>query len=131
MIGANDLGTSVDRYEADECGGPDNLACFKEQIDVTEANITELLARIHAVTRGHKVALPVMDYWNFDNDGDAALSTPAGERADMLTVNAELNAAICTAAVATDALCLHTTPVFKGADGTGDPTPYLQQDGWE
>ena len=48
MIGANDMGTSVDRYEADECGGPDNLACFKEQIDVTEADITELLARIHA-----------------------------------------------------------------------------------
>ncbi|HEU4676187.1 MAG TPA: SGNH/GDSL hydrolase family protein [Motilibacteraceae bacterium] len=129
-IGANDLVPARPDYAAGQCGGPDDLDCFRTLLPGVRAHLAAALERI-AVLRGHApTTVLVTDYWNVFEDGASAVSELGRDAVDdARTVTRAENQVLCAAAAAARATCVDLYAPFLGPTGDRDPTRLLAADG--
>jgi lysophospholipase L1-like esterase len=122
MAGANDVAAV---FEAGGAGTADYLKAAAQ----VRANLTATLTRIRQLA-GATVPIVVLGYWNVVEDGDVGRADyGAAGAAEAITITGYTNDAISAATTAGNARYLPTTALFKGADGTADPTGLLAADG--
>jgi acyl-CoA thioesterase-1 len=121
MIGANDL--------ADAFSHGRDAAAYQAAATTVETEVRAIVRTIELV-HGTPVPVLVLGYWNVVKDGAVGLAEygAAGLRsAEEATVYC--NRALRQAAEESGGRYLATTPVFKGADHSQDPTNLLAADG--
>jgi acyl-CoA thioesterase-1 len=124
MTGANDF---AEAFAAVSEGAP-AAKTYAPVAAAVQTNVTTIVKRIHALNgRAHVV---VLDYWAAMKDG--AVAEEAYDHATMTAAaqsTAAVNGALAKAAKAAKAGYVSTYVPFKGADGRGDPTSLLLDDG--
>jgi lysophospholipase L1-like esterase len=121
MIGANDLAAAFDHGR--------DAAAYQAAATTVETDVRTIVRTIELV-HGTAVPVLVLGYWNVVKDGAVGLAEygAAGLRSAEEATR-YCNGALRLAAQASGARYLATTPVFKGADHSQDPTNLLAADG--
>lgn len=129
-IGANDFFDQLDSYLAGDCGGEDGLACFQPYLPQLRSTLTQVLQRITELRAGRPARVLVTGYWNVFPDGDVAEQEYGpGFLAASAALTKQANAVISSVATERGAAYADLLTAFKGADGEGDPTALLADDG--
>lgn len=118
--GANDMEPAMQAYGRDECGGADELDCFRVIADAWRANFNGMLAAINELRAGKPIAVMLL------TNANEFLADPNLLRAfgpDFgLTGGAAITAmhhdALCEAAATHGATCIDLRPVLNGPDFT-------------
>lgn len=127
-IGANDFEPMEAQVFDGTCVASGGTDCLSGAIDQLKKNVTDILARVRALRRGHQVTVLVTGYWNVFQDGDVgakADSTSGLTAARLLTLRA--NRALREAASSAGATYVDLYRPFQTAHG--GITPLLSSDG--
>lgn len=127
--GANDLEPAFGSWHRDECGGADDLDCFRAIAETWQSNFDAMLAEIAALREGAPTAVRVLTNSNEFLGGDPALQFfgPEFGLAGGATITALHHDALCTAAETHDAVCIDLRPVLNGPDLTTPASINTQQ----
>jgi len=120
-IGANDVAYSQ------SCGT--NVDCYAPRIPTIEANLDAIVARVHALTSGHKVLVVLLDYWSVWLGGQYAAAQGDAYVNAAAQVTDEVNTVITSTAAKTGSAYVDLRAAFKGPDYAYDETHYLSNDG--
>ncbi|WP_285683349.1 SGNH/GDSL hydrolase family protein [Actinoplanes sp. NBRC 103695] len=116
MVGANDM---ADAFGDGSSAGP---------ADKVRENVAAIVRTVRALHPAASVL--VFGYWNVVRDGAAAQGAyTADQVARAAALTDACNEALRQAAADTGAVFVDTRRLFKGADGSGDPTALLAADG--
>jgi lysophospholipase L1-like esterase len=120
-IGANDVAHSS------QCGN--DASCYAPEIPHITKNIHAIVARVHAITTAHPVAVVLLDYWSVWLGGQYALDQGLDyvEAADDVTTM--VNDAIRTVAAETKSIYVDLRTAFRGPNDEYDETYLLAPDG--
>jgi lysophospholipase L1-like esterase len=123
-MGANDLAPALSAWRSGSC----TASCSDPEVDQMRSDLGRVLDRVHSLTGGRARVL-VTTYWNVFTDGDVARRAErSGYLAWSDTLTRQANAAITSVADAHAATLVDLYAPFK-ADGSGDPTHLLADDG--
>jgi len=126
MSGANEAVPVLEQEQTGDC----DEECAVQTAETTRTQLTSAVQEVRALRGGQPVQVVLLDYWNVTVDGQVARQRfDAAARAAADRATEETNAAICGAAQDAGALCVDTFVPFRGADGSGDPTSLLADDG--
>lgn len=99
-IGANDFGDRHAEVTEGLCNQSVGSDCVSDDLDQMNANLRQVVARIHALRNGSPTAVLVTGYWNVFEDGDVARqSFPRAGVAATADLTRRTNAAISAVAV--------------------------------
>jgi len=129
-IGANDFSPMLATVEAGDCGGPDQLACFDDELDQLRTNLTNILTTIQAARQNSPTAIRVTGYWNVFLDGQVANQTYGSDlHRSTNELTKRVDDIIRQVSEAHQAVYVDLYAPFKGNDGDADDTPLLGADG--
>ena len=120
-VGANDVAYSS------ACAN--DVACYDQKLPQLISNLDAIVARIHALTAGHRVVVVLLDYWSVWLGGQYATAQGQAyvDAASALTTS--VNDAIQSAAGSTDSIYVDLRAAFRGPEDTWDETHLLARDG--
>jgi len=120
-IGANDVAYSQ------SCGPAAD--CYAPKIPTLKANLDAIVARVLALTSGHKVLVVLLDYWSVWLGGQYAAAQGDAYVSAATQVTDDVNTAIKSTAAASGSAYVDLRAAFKGPDYAYDETHYLSNDG--
>jgi lysophospholipase L1-like esterase len=120
-VGANDVG-----YDA-TCGP--SISCYQSAIPTVEQNLSQIVARVHELTLGHRILVVLLDYWSVWLGGQYAAEMGQQYVDGAAMVTDQVNAVIKESAARTGSAYVDLRAAFKGPDYTYDETHYLAPDG--
>jgi lysophospholipase L1-like esterase len=120
-VGANDVEYS------DACGAA--VDCYQPTVPTVEQNVRDIVAEVHALTRGHPALVVLLDYWSVWLGGTYAAAQGQAYVDAATGVTGQVNAVIRQVAAATGSTYVDVRAAFKGPDYSSDETRYLAADG--
>ena len=120
-IGANDVG-----YTA-ACGT--NVDCYAPRVPTVRRNLAAIVARVDALTAGHKKLVVLLDYWSVWLGGQYAAAKGQAYVAAAEEMTDRVNSAIKSTAAKSGSAYVDLRAAFKGPDYSFDETHYLSSDG--
>jgi lysophospholipase L1-like esterase len=127
-IGGNDLLAARGRYLRGECGGSDNLECFRQGVAQFKSNLDGIIAELLKIKSPANTIIRTMDIYNpyvgvHAQRGDLELLNPFLD---------QVNSYIASSAKANGILMAPVHGVFNGPAGTDDPVNegLISQDGF-
>ncbi len=120
-VGANDVAYSS------ACGN--DVACYDQQVPQLTTNLDAIVARIHALTAGHRVAIVLLDYWSVWLGGQYAADQGPAYVDAATAVTTTVNDAIRSTAGSSGSIFVDLRVAFRGPDDTWDETHLLARDG--
>ncbi len=125
-IGANDFGSRHDDVTSGSCTG----GCLRDTTEHMAAEVTRIVARVHALRSNRATAVLITGYWNVFEDGQVAQRLfPGVGLAATAELTQQVNQALRQVAARTKAAYVDLYDAFKGPDTDGDDTPLLADDG--
>lgn len=125
-IGANDFYPELHRWQDDGC----DRTCWTPRTRGVEDRVERVVTQVNRLRENRSALVLVTDYRNVFQDGEVAVRRFGPEFlswSDGLTRAA--NRGICRGARSAGARCTNLYEPFKAADGGGDPTRLLADDG--
>ena len=120
-VGANDVAHSS------ACGT--NIGCYEQKVPQIDSNLKAIVAQIHHLTAGHRVAVVLLDYWSVWLGGEYAAAQGQTYVDAAAAVTTSVNDTIKAVAQATDAIDVDLREAFHGPDRAWDETHLLASDG--
>ena len=120
-VGANDVGYGS------TCGT--TVSCYQATLPSVERNLQDIVARVHALTKGHQTLIVLLDYWSVWLGGAYAEAQGQAYVDAAAAVTDDVNAVIRQTASATGSAYVDLRAAFKGPDYSYDETHYLAPDG--
>jgi lysophospholipase L1-like esterase len=120
-IGANDVGYSS------ACGV--DVACYAPRIPTIRKNLAAIVARVHALTAGHKSLIVLLDYWSVWLGGKYAAAKGDAYVAAAEEMTDRVNSVIKSTAAKSGSAYVDLRAAFKGPDYAYDETHFLSGDG--
>jgi len=120
-VGANDVAYSS------SCAT--NVACYEQKLPQITSNLNAIVARIHELTAGRRIAVVLLDYWSVWLGGQYATAQGPTYVDAARAVTASVNDTVQTTARATKSIYVDLRTAFRGPDDAGDETHLLAPDG--
>ena len=105
------------------------MACYDQQVPQLATNLDAIVARIHALTAGHRGAIVLLDYWSVWLGGQYATDQGPAYVDAATSVTATVNDAIRSTAGSSGSIYVDLRVAFRGPDDTWDETHLLARDG--
>ena len=133
-VGANDLVALHHRYRAGDCGGPDNLDCYREEVDAFVPRWEAILDEILELQAKPGALLRVTNYYDpyLGNEDLVREDLGDGYPEEARLIAIAHNRAICDVAASRSVPCADVYGAFNGPDGTRSPRAagLLAEDGF-
>jgi lysophospholipase L1-like esterase len=116
-IGGNDLLNARSKFLRNECGGPDNLDCFRSAVARFNANWDDIVEEILSIKNPSSTIMRTMDLYN-------PFIAVHLERGDLEKLNPfldQVNSHIAQSAAANGISMAPVHNLFNGPSGTDDP----------
>jgi lysophospholipase L1-like esterase len=121
QVGANDVAYSS------ACAT--DVACYEPRLPQITSNLTAVVARVHELTAGRRVAVVLLDYWSVWLGGQYAAEQGQAYVDAATAVTTSVNDAIRTVAGSTGSYSVDLRTAFRGPDDAWDETHLLAPDG--
>ena len=120
-VGANDVAYSS------ACAT--DVACYEQRLPQITSNLKAIVARIHELTAGRRVAVVLLDYWSVWLGGQYAAEQGQTYVDAATAVTTSVNDTIRAIAGSTGSTYVDLRTAFRGPDDTWDETHLLAPDG--
>lgn len=120
-IGANDVA-----YNS-KCGTA--VDCYAPEVPTIRKQLDEIVARVHALTSGHKTLVVLLDYWSVWLGGKYAEAKGEAYVKAAEQMTDQVNSVIKSTAAKSGSAYVDLRAAFKGPDYAYDETHYLAPDG--
>lgn len=121
QVGANDVAYST------ACAT--DVACYEQQLPQLTSNLETIVARVHELSAGRRVALVLLDYWSVWLGGQYAAEQGQAYVEAATAVTTSVNDTIRAIAQSTGSLSVDLRTAFRGPDDAWDETHLLAPDG--
>jgi lysophospholipase L1-like esterase len=106
-----------------------DVACYDQKVPQLVSNLDAIVARIHELTAGRRVAIVLLDYWSVWLGGQYATDQGPAYVDAATDVTSSVNDAIQSAAGSSGSIYVDLRVAFRGPDDTWDETHLLARDG--